>query len=394
VASNADRIRRAVRTTEPRNHPSFTPHPKRILIVRLSAIGDCLDLVPVAVALTKAMPKTEIHWLTEDRVAPLLGRVRDLTAVHAVPRKSWRPLFKNPLKWGRLGSHLSSFLTPLRKLNFDWVLDLHGNFKSGMWARAVRGRWTAGLPRTESRELNHLFLNSEIDFADAGRNADGSRPIHRTERAFRVLDRLGVPRIPLDDCAANWDFPAEARVSLKRKLGATGDNKRPLIVVNVGMSAAGRFKRWPLERFGHLARSMASGQSGLQNPRVLILWGPGEERDAREVVGVAGHGVEMAPPTDLDELAWLLRMTQLFLGCDSGPMHLAGLLGTPCVAIFGPKLAATYGPRSKVSRTVEDATVACRPCRDKRCTLPICLTQIDVARVVEVAQTLETGARV
>jgi hypothetical protein len=60
----------------------------------------------------------------------------------------------------------------------------------------------------------------------------------------------------------------------------------------------------------------------------------------------------------------------------------------------GPKLAATYGPRSKVSRTVEDATVACRPCRDKRCTLPICLTQIDVARVVEVAQTLETGARV
>jgi ADP-heptose:LPS heptosyltransferase len=129
------------------------------------------------------------------------------------------------------------------------------------------------------------------------------------------------------------------------------------VIVNPGAGRAD--KRWPPGHFATLARRLVDDGAA----QVVVVWGPGEEALARGIAGTGAAtapGVTLAPPTDLDTLLALLRRASVVVAADTGPLHLAAALGTPCVGLFGPTAAARNGPYGEAHRTVEspDRTMA------------------------------------
>ena len=152
-------------------------------------------------------------------------------------------------------------------------------------------------------------------------------------------------------------------------------------MLHPGTSGFGAFKRWPPERFGALARALLD--DGLA---VALTHGPGEAELAEAVSAETGGRAVPLPTPDLVVLAEVLRRARVFAGGDTGPLHLAGLVGTPQVALFGPKDPTVYGPfpaaEDRVRVLVRD-DVACRPCRLRRCDDPLCMRRIDPVDVHE-----------
>lgn len=356
--------------------PAWTPpagRPPRVLLVRLSALGDLVHALPTLSALRQLLPEARVDWVVEDRFAPLLEGHPDLGRVVAFPRRAlgaclapWpRPL--------RLTRGLRTFLRTLREGAYDLALDLQGNLKSGLIARGSGARVVAGAGRAGSREGNHLLLTRRL-------TPPPGAP-HRVERNLALLGAaLGrtapfvSPRLPLS--------PVE-RAAATEALAAAGLAGRP-IVLHPGTSGFGAFKRWPPERYGALAQRLGS-----RAEPVVVTFGPGE-RDLADAVARASAGCAAVVPTpSLRILAALLKGARLVVAGDTGPLHLAALMGTPVLGIYGPKDPAVYGPyglrpdgAAGPLSVVTQPDVACRPCTLRRCDAPLCLTTLSPDRVL------------
>lgn len=341
--------------------------------MRLSALGDVVHAMPTLAALRHLLPSAHVDWVVEDRFAPLLEGHPDLGRVVAFPRRAlgaclapWpRPL--------RLTRGLRAFLKTLRGGDYDLALDLQGNLKSGLIARASGARVVAGAGRAGSREGNHLLLTRRL-------TPPPGAP-HRVERNLALLGAvLGrpapfvSPRLPLS--------PVE-RAAAATALAAAGAGARP-VVLHPGTSGFGAFKRWPPERYGALAQRLGS-----RAEPVVVTFGPGE-RDLADAVARASAGCSVVVPTpSLRILAALLQGARLVVAGDTGPLHLAALVGTPVLGIYGPKDPAVYGPYGRRADgtagplpVVTQPDVACRPCRLRRCDAPLCLTTLAPERVL------------
>jgi ADP-heptose:LPS heptosyltransferase len=157
-----------------------------------------------------------------------------------------------------------------------------------------------------------------------------------------------------------------------------------IAVLHPGTSAFGAFKRWPADRFGQLAVRLHEG-FGIPS---LVTWGPGEESLAETAVAASDGKALVAPGTrSILELAGLIGCGVLFVAADSGPLHLANLLGIPCVALFGPKDPAVYRPYFQPSAVVQTGA-CCSPCSLRKCDDPICMTEMGVEAVYEAAARL------
>ncbi len=196
-----------------------------------------------------------------------------------------------------------------------------------------------------------------------------------------VLKRVGLWKMLSPVLRA----PAGGSVTLAGLELADGE---PVAVLNPG--AGWVTKRWEPARMGELGRRLI-GEDGY---RVVAAWaGPDEEAMARTIIETAGPGAHLAPPTTLRELAALLARARLFVGCDTGPMHMAAALNVPTVALFGAADHRRNGPYGPHGRAVT-AGVECSPCwlaegcpHDLRC-----MTEITVEQVLDAARQL-TGRR-
>jgi heptosyltransferase-1 len=164
--------------------------------------------------------------------------------------------------------------------------------------------------------------------------------VHVVDQYLALLAPLGIAPGPVE---FHVPVPAAAERRMDEFLGEPGVKSRDLLVaINPG---AGRdIKRWPVEHFRRLADRLA------QEPdvRILLLWGPDEVHMARQIRDGLQPRAILAPPTDLHELASLLRRSALMVANDTGPLHLAAALGTPSLGLFGPTRAernGPYGPR-------------------------------------------------
>jgi ADP-heptose:LPS heptosyltransferase len=161
----------------------------------------------------------------------------------------------------------------------------------------------------------------------------------------------------------------------------------PLFAVNPFSSKGSTYKRWGLDRYGDLIGrlGMATGA------RSIILWGPGEEEEARELQRLAGEYAVLACPTTVAQLAALLRKMDMYIGGDTGVMHLAAFSGIPVVALFGPTDRRINGPYGPIHRIVRK-DVPCSPCKNKTCPDRQCLSGISVDEVLEAVLNLHKGA--
>jgi heptosyltransferase I len=339
--------------------PAGTPRFDSLLIVRLSAMGDIIHTLPTAAALRVAFPHATLGWLVEERWAELLCTLRYprsgrrsaqrplVDRVHSVNTAEWRRALFSFNTWQQIAVGLSE----LRGIRYDAAVDFQGAFRSALLAR-----WS-GAPIVYGSAQAHENVASMFYTRQVLVNTTGTHVVEQAMAlAEAVIRTAGVPNainptdiIPTPTAEMPVEFPvdpdAEAKIA-----GLTGDGSN-FAILNPG--AGWGAKRWPAERFGKVAAELA--KDGLCS---LVNYGPGEEELA-VAVEAASEGAARKISCSVSELIALTRRACLFIGGDTGPMHMAAALKIPVVAIFGPTDPARNGPfgtRSIVLRSPSSMT--------------------------------------
>lgn len=336
---------------------------ERVLIVKLGALGDIVHAIPVAAALRRAWPSVRIDWL----VSPKHRAILDLV-----------PVIDRRLEMTDAG--MLGVIRELRRDRYDVALDLQGLIKSAFLARASGARRVIGFSSRYLREpLARLFYTETHDPGGAG--------MYHEDESHVVLTNLGLLQpLGLQSGDAPPEFPIDVVDSSVAKKVAESTGGR-YAVLNVG--AAWPNKRWPPSRFAAIAKAVRAVH-GLPS---VVLWGPGEEPLAREVVDGSSGAATLLPKTSIADVAALARGASLFVTGDTGPAHIAGALRAPIVGIFGPTRPSRNGPWSAGDVTVSRADVCqchhLRECRLKT----MCLEDIQVDEVMVAIERRLAGAR-
>ncbi|MDX2176379.1 MAG: glycosyltransferase family 9 protein [Candidatus Sumerlaeia bacterium] len=325
--------------------------PPRILIVRLSAIGDVLHALPVLDALRRALPEARIGWLVEETSAPFLEGHPQLDTLYAIPRKRWRG--RSFLRSFR--GEVVPYFRRVRADGWDAALDLQGLAKSAMAARASGAPRRVAFAGALAREMSGLLATDRV--------APGPEEAHVVRKNLALLRALGVE--PPPDARGRLPLRPEERDKAAQSLRAAGWRGEPLAGLNLGAGWA--TKRWSPAAFAALGRLLRE-RHGL---RPVVIWGPKEEAWRDEcLAGLEGAEGFAAPPTTLRELAAVVSLLDLFVGGDTGPTHLAALLDVPTVAVFGASDPLRNGPWPPENAVVAARSgLACMPCWKTRCPL-------------------------
>ena len=308
---------------------------RRILLVRLSALGDVVNTLPAVSAVREAYPSARLGFIVEDRCRDVVAGHPALDRVYVYPRRRWQSDFFRFWRWGRLVSEVAAFFRQIRAERYDVALDFQGNFKGALHAWLSGSPERIGFARGHCNELNWLFSTLRV------------RPTteYRVEKFLSLLAPLGIkPARP------HYVLPRseESRSRARRFLSELGWEEGDYIVLHPGTSEFGKIKRWPVDRFGALAHRLRK-----EGHRVLVVWGPGERGMADAIAEAGGPGVRVAMETrSILDLAELIAGARVFVGADSGPLHIASAVGVRSVALFGPKDPAVYGPYNPLGRVV------------------------------------------
>jgi heptosyltransferase-1 len=356
------------------NLPRIPPSVERILVIRLGALGDVLRTIPAVQSLRALCPDARLAWLVEPASAGVLALVPEVDDVLVFPRHE----LMRSIRAGRpdrLVAALRRSVGPIRDARFDCVVDFHGILKSGVLS------WLSGAPmrvapaRPHAREGSWLMATHRAPLVATRQS--------RYARNAAIAGWLGAGES--DGPRHRLRVPQAAVDRMSARLGDGGAG----VVLHPGTSAGTPYKRWAPSRFAALARMLAS-ETGAP---CLVTRGPEEDerRLAQFVVDAADGAARLAPPTDdLVDLAALLACAPMFIGNDSGPLHLASLLGTPVVQILGPSDPVENAPFRVTPNRVVRVPVPCSPCR-RGCADPVCLEAVDVARVADAARSLRAS---
>jgi heptosyltransferase I len=341
---------------------------ERLLIVRLSAMGDVIHTLPAAQALRDAFPNSMIGWVIEERWAELLcapetprrgprSAQRPLVDwIHPVSLNGWRKsLFTIPTL-----QQIAKTWNDVRGAGYDIAVDLQGAIRSAVLARwsGAREVYGAAVPRESPASL--WYTRRAI-----------ARGAHVVEQNLSVAEAVAQRKMKVPCVEFPRDVGAERRI--EQQLSELSVGQFAILSPGAGWGA----KRWPAERYGRVARSLA--ENGLH---AIVNYGPGEEKLASEAAAPS-EGTATLMKCSISELIALTRRARLFIGGDTGPMHLAAALRVPVVAIFGPTDPARngpYGTRSIVLRNPASPTTHARNMQPDDAML-----QITIDSVVEAA---------
>ena len=273
----------------------------RILIVKLSSLGDLFHALPVTRALKSGLGAT-VDWVTQPEYEKLVRCFDDVENVITFPRRS---LLKNG----------GAFLKELRSRRYDYVFDLQGLIKSAAVTAAARGAKKIG--PSASREGARIFYN-----AVAGKK---NKERHAVDELFDAVRFLNLPAPPA------IEFPVTFPSGEKLSVGLH-------IAICPASRAAG--KNWPPARFAETAKVLHEEFGAI----IHLVGGAGDRALCEEIAGGISGAQNHAGETSLIELGTLLQKMNLLITVDSGPMHMAAAIGTPVLALFGPTSPLRTGP--------------------------------------------------
>ncbi len=351
-----------------------------ILIVKLSALGDCVHTLPALSLLRRCYPRAHITWVVETAAADLIKDHPCLDRVLVSHRKQWL----RELKGGHFGvlKEIAQFVGNLRGRPYDLVIDFHGLFKSSVLVWLSGGKRRLGYDSMQ--ELSGLFVNEKIH-EDMGKHAvdrylDFIRYLSTKDHlSLQPQDGQEVGAAPEPVGEAEFLIPStkkeEDRVA--QLLKAQGLAGRRFVAVNP--IAFWETKLWAEDKFAQLCDLLAEHYDV-----AVVFTGTEEEALRRIQTRMRTSCLNLAGKTSLRELAVLYRQAACVITTDSGPMHLAAAVGTPVVALFGPTDPRRTGPYGK-DHVVVRKDLACRPCFLKKCTKKECMNLISVEEVLQAA---------
>jgi 3-deoxy-D-manno-octulosonic-acid transferase/heptosyltransferase-1 len=339
----------------------------KILIVKLSAIGDVIHTLPALCALRRHWPAAQIDWVVEEAAADLVVGHPDLDRVMVSRRKAWIRDLKDRFRRKAAVAEIKRFIGELRHTRYDLILDFQALLKSALVVAAARGRRKVGFgPGLEHMEHSYHVLTERI--------RPPSMEVHALTRNLMMVQALGVPVSAVD-----YRLPVTGadRTAVDRLLRSGGfDDTRPLMAINP--VAQWPTKLWPENRFALLADELATRYDA----SVVFTGGGGDRRVVERIIGAMKQpALDLSGRTSLKQLAALYQRARLVVSTDTGPMHLAAAIGTPVVALFGPTAPWRTGPFGPGHQIVR-APAPCAPCFKRRCDIGGCMDRISVERVL------------
>ena len=336
----------------------------RILIVRLSALGDIVHALPVLARLRQAFPAAAIDWLVEANYAATLTLASGLSR-RIIVRATSEATSANGISFATGTGYLRA-VSFLRRQQYDLALDLQGLLKSAVWARASGARRVIGFDREHLREPLAASFYTETAIPDASG--------HVMQKNLSILRALPIEPGPV---ALHVD-PQPSHELIKTIQTAGGSNG--YIVINPG--AAWPNKCWPADRFAAVAKLLRD-RTGLHS---LVTWGPKERALADAVSHASAGAASPAPATSVADLAALMRSAALVISGDTGPLHIGAAVGAPIVGLFGPTRPERNGPWEPRDEVISRAdTCVCHHKRNCRRGAP-CINEISVDEVLAAAE--------
>jgi lipopolysaccharide heptosyltransferase I len=343
--------------------------PTRLLIVKLSSIGDILHAFPAVSAIRRLYPEAHLAWAVDHRM-------KDLVAAHPAPDEI--------LVLGSSRSNHHSGAATLwdyfalarrvRQGGFDAVVDMQGLLKSSLITYNTRARWRVGFGN--GRIGNRWAVNIRLP--------EPARPIHAVDHLCLFARLLGAEP---DPNAFEVRLAPEDRGFAEGLLGHVRGEPGPLVAIIPG--SAWETKRWPEEYFAEVAAALEK-EAGA---RFVIIGGRQDRPAARVIVDRLRNGpVLAAGEATLMQSAALTALCDLAIGGDTGITHIAAALGVPTVAIYGPTDPRVTGPRGpQASAIVREQ--GCWPCRKRHCDEWECMLCIRPPDVLEAALAALGGSR-
>ena len=322
--------------------------------MRLRQIGDVVFTTPAVAALKEHFPAAELTYLVEPAAAAVVRGNAHLTRVVVAPRVSGIRGFLADLALGRR----------LARERFDLVIDFHGG------PRASLLTWLTRAPR----RIGYEIAGRSWMYTDRVARPRRLRARHSVENQWDLLTALGLPSPDPARFPVTMPIDEEQLAAVRRRLAEHGVARSNRIVV-MHVSAGNPFRRWPIASFAEVAAALAALD---ETVRVVVTSGPSEADAAARVIEGARdrlldaqrERVIASGEFSLDDLRALVDVAALYIGGDSGPMHIAATSRVPMVSLYGPTLPARSQPwRSPdiPSAAIEVAGLSCRPCDQRVC---------------------------
>lgn len=315
----------------------------RVLVVRMSAMGDVIHGIPAVAALRVARPNLHVGWLIEQRWMELLCahetermRLRSelkpiIDWVHVSDFKEWRKELSSAATWREMGSCMRE----VRAMKYQVALDLQGTIRSAMAGRLSGAKTRVGAERPREAPARRFYTSA---ISTPGQ--------HVVEHALALASAVAGEELNYKEPV----FPHDPATEAWADRFCMSIGFAPLVVMNPG--AGWGAKCWPAKSYGEVAKALTD-----RGMAVMVNYGPQEESLA-QAVREASDELARPVPCSVSQLIALTRRAGLFVGGDTGPMHLAAALGVPIVALFGPtrpERNGPYGTRSAVLRSPDSA---------------------------------------
>ena len=307
---------------------------RRVLMVRLSSIGDTILTTPLLAAIRDSSPDTEVDWVVGQKSREIVEMCEGVSRIFTFPKVYGpRMAVRNPAGAVEFVRVLRGLQAEMRERDYDLALDVQGLLKSGLAIGISGARMKMGWSRPWAREFSWLFTDVQLPMRNSCHVVDSWLDLTRAAgfREKEVRFPLRVPEHALREARAFLD-------------GVRSDG--PVVVINVGASK--QEKCWQPASFGRLAEMIRRDAGAV----TVFCWGNVWEREmAEEAARQSGGAGVVSFPTSLFTLAALVRLCDAYVGADTGPTHLAAALGTPAVALFGvtnPRRVAPYGQEDRV----------------------------------------------
>lgn len=326
---------------------------KKILVIKLRAIGDVLLSTIVLKNIRRHFPDAQLDFLTEASSREIL---------------EGNPVVNNILIFDREQSGTISFLWQLRKSQYDLVIDLFGNPRTALMTHATGAKYRVGFSFRGRRYAYNILVPSR------------GGEVHNTEFNLDALRALGIEIV---DRTIPFHISSEDEGYVSQFLRERGLEGEMLVALNP--SGTWYTKRWELHKFAELGDALTRSY----NSRIILLWGPGELHDVQRIRDLMTQPSFIPPPTTLKQLGALLRRCCFVVSNDAGPMHISAVLAVPTLGIYGPTNPYNQGPVDEKSSWVRLDGLMCLGCNLTSCPIGhLCMERLSVDTVKQAVERL------